>query len=80
MLFISYLWHSELIMGCIILGNKCYFFLQLTFPVSGWNPWGQAVRNADGTKIDLCGGWNGACVPSGAMTLILAPPGSAGTE
>ena len=57
------------------------FILQLTFPVSGYEPWGQAVRNADGTKIDLlCGGWSGGCQPSGAMTLKLATPGSAGTE
>ncbi|XP_041367342.1 A disintegrin and metalloproteinase with thrombospondin motifs 20-like isoform X2 [Gigantopelta aegis] len=49
----------------------------LTFPVSGWNAWGQTVRNTDGTKIDLlCGGWSGGCAPSGAMTLELVSTGS----
>ncbi|XP_041346713.1 complement factor H-related protein 3-like, partial [Gigantopelta aegis] len=49
----------------------------LTFPVTGWRPWGQVVRNADGTTIDLlCGGRRGRCAPSGPMILKLGPTGN----
>ncbi|XP_041367221.1 sushi, von Willebrand factor type A, EGF and pentraxin domain-containing protein 1-like [Gigantopelta aegis] len=44
----------------------------LSFPVTGWNAWGQVVRRPGGTQIDLlCGGWSGACRPDKDMLLVI---------